>query len=100
MLDGPCLPARRNLEHIVGHEVAAPVRVGEAAARVVAGPVARLQRQQIVAEIQMHRHAFPMRPSQIGIEQKTLGHVLGFCRILGFGQVLVLFGVGHCGSGD
>ena len=62
MLDRAGLGAGVHLDHIIGHEVTPAVSMGEAAARAVAVPWGGLQRQQIVAEIQMDGHAFPIRP--------------------------------------
>ncbi len=66
------LAPRRDLDHVIGHEVAGAVSVGKAAARVVAIPGGRLQRDQVVAEIEMDGDAFAARPLPVGIEEKFL----------------------------
>ena len=73
MLDRRGLPARLDLDHVVGHEVAAAVRVAEAPARVVARPRAGLDREQVVAEVEMDRHALAVGPIHVGIEQVAVG---------------------------
>ena len=49
--------------------------VGEAAAGVVALPAARLEREKIVAEVEMDRDALPVRPVQVGIDQEPAAEV-------------------------
>ena len=62
MFDRAGLRARVHLDDVIGHEVAPAMGMGEAAACVITIPGGGLQRQQIVAEIQMDGHAFPIRP--------------------------------------
>jgi hypothetical protein len=83
MLDRACLGAGRNLDDIVGHEVAAPVRVREAAACVVAVPAAGLEREKIVPEIEMDRNPLAIGPIEIWIDKEPAGQVVGcFRRII------------------
>ena len=72
MADRACLLARGDLDHVVAHEVAGAMREGKAATGVIAVPAAGLQRDQVMAKIEMNGDAFPFRPFAIGIEQKRL----------------------------
>src|SRR5205823_1751897 len=60
-----------------GHEVAAAMAMGEAAARVVARPGLGLQRQQIMAEIDMDRDALAGGPIVVGLDQEPVLHAVG-----------------------
>ena len=63
------LLAGLHFEHEIGAEVAPAVRVREAAARVVAVPLVGLERQQVMAEVEMHGDALLLDPVHVGIEE-------------------------------
>ncbi len=72
MLDGPRLGPRRHFQHVIGHEIAASVGVGETALGFKAVLIPGLKGQQVVAEIKMDGNPFPLGPIQVGLDQKLI----------------------------
>ena len=71
MFDRRCFATRLNLQHIIGHEIAAAMRMGKAAARIKPIPALGFERQKVMAKIKMDRNAFTIGPIHIGIEKDT-----------------------------
>ena len=67
---GFCLAARGNFEHEDGHEIAAPLHMGDAARHAVASPMGHRQRAQIKTEIDVDGHAFALRPFQVRVDHE------------------------------
>ena len=75
MLDRARLGSLGDLQHVVGHEVAPAMGMGEAAPGVITVPRAGLQRQEVVAEIEVDGNAFPFGPVEVGIDEKLVGDI-------------------------
>ena len=86
MLDRRGLLSRLHLDHVIGHEVAAAVRVVETPACVVARPRPGLDGEQVVAEVEMDRHALALRPIHVGIEQIAVGQPDARCGLVEIGH--------------